>query len=161
MGFVVKKVITALALWCLITNTREIAACIAAERDALVAFNASINDPHGRLHSWQGENCCHWSGVRCSKKAGHVIQLDLGGYTLEGEINPSLSGLTNLVYLNLSQSDFGGVSIPEFIGSFRMLTYLDLSGARFGGPVPPQLGNLSRLQYLDLSNSDTTVGNFH
>ncbi|CAL5000051.1 unnamed protein product [Urochloa decumbens] len=161
MGLVVKKVLTALALWCLIINTREIAACIAAERDALVAFNASINDPHGKLSSWRGENCCNWSGVRCSKKTGHVIQLDLGEYSLEGEINPSLAGLTNLVYLNLSQGDFGGVRIPEFIGSFNMLTHLDLSSAHFGGSIPPQLGNLSRLQYLDLSSSQITVDNFH
>ena len=33
--------------------------------------------------------------------------------------NPSLTGLTNLVYLNLSQSDFGGMSVPEIKGSFR------------------------------------------
>ncbi|CAL4923146.1 unnamed protein product [Urochloa decumbens] len=161
MGLVAKKVLTALALWCLIINTREIAACIAAERDALVAFNASINDPHGKLSSWRGENCCNWSGVRCSKKTGHVILLDLGRYAIEGEIDPSLSALTNLVYLNLSQGDFDGASIPELIGSFKMLTYLDLSSAHFGGPVPPRLDNLSRLQYLDLSSSHITVDNFH
>ncbi|XP_025821531.1 receptor-like protein EIX2 [Panicum hallii] len=132
MGLV-QKVLTALALWCLIINTREIAACTAAERGALVAFNASINDPYGRLSSWRGENCCSWSGVRCSKKTSRVIQLDLGEFALQ-----------------------------EFIGSFKMLRYLDLSGAHFGGPVPPQLGNLSRLQHLDLSGSQmTTVDNFH
>ncbi|PUZ52495.1 hypothetical protein GQ55_6G274700 [Panicum hallii var. hallii] len=161
MGLV-QKVLTALALWCLIVNTREIAACTAAERGALVAFNASINDPYGRLSSWRGENCCSWSGVRCSKKTSRVIQLDLGEFALQGEISPTLAALTDLVYLNLSQNDFGGVSIPEFIGSFKMLRYLDLSGAHFGGPVPPQLGNLSRLQRLDLSGSQMiTVDNFH
>ena len=35
------------------------------------------------------------------------------------KINPSLAGLTNLMYQNLSQSDFGGVSVPEIKGSFR------------------------------------------
>ena len=140
-----EKVLTALALWCLVITTRETTACISAERDALVSFNASIKAPNGRLSSWQGENCCNWSGVRCSKKTGHVVQLDLGGYALEGEINPSLAGLTYLVYLNLSKSDFGGMNIPEFIGSFNMLRYLDLSGANFGGPIPPQLSDLTRL----------------
>lgn len=147
----------ALALLCLTINFREIAACISTERDALVAFNTSIKDPDGRLHSWHGENCCSWSGVSCSKKTGHVIKLDLGEYTLNGQINPSLSGLTRLVYLNLSQSDFGGVPIPEFIGCFKMLRYLDLSHAGFGGTVPPQLGNLSRLSFLDLSSSGSHV----
>jgi Leucine-rich repeat (LRR) protein len=152
--------LTVLVLWCLVINTRATTACISAERDVLVSFNASIKDPNGRLSSWQGENCCNWNGVRCSK-TGHVVQLDLGGYALEGEINPSLAGLTYLVCLNLSKSDFGGMNIPEFIGSFNMLRYLDLSGASFGGTIPPQLGNLTRLRYLDLSDSHITVSNFH
>lgn len=46
---------TAFALWCLVINSREISACIATERDALIAFNATIGDPEGRLNSWQGE----------------------------------------------------------------------------------------------------------
>ncbi|TVU04773.1 hypothetical protein EJB05_47907, partial [Eragrostis curvula] len=161
------KVLTAMALWCLMINTKEIAACISAERDALVAFNASIKDPQGRLNSWQGDNCCNWSGVRCSRKTGHVTQLNLGEYSLKGKLNPSLAGLTHLVYLNLSQNDFGGVSIPEFIGSFSVLRNLDLSNASFGGTVPHQLGNLSRLSYFDhfdLSSSGShvlTMDNFH
>lgn len=159
--------LTTLALWCLVitNNTRgTAAACIAVERDALAAFNASITDPGGRLRSWQGENCCSWGGVSCSKKTGHVIKLDLGGYSLKGEISPSLAGLTRLVHLNLSHGDFGAVPIPEFIGSFKMLRYLDLSHAGFGGMAPPQLGNLSRLSYLDLGSSGfpaITVDNFH
>jgi Leucine-rich repeat (LRR) protein len=164
MGPLLERMLTALALWCLVLNTRETEACIVVEMDALVAFNVSIKDPHERLSSWKGENCCNWSGVRCSKKTGHVVQLDLGKYNLEGEINPSLAGLTNLVYLNLSQSNFSGVNIPEFMGSFKMLRYLDLSHAGFSGAVPLQLGNLSRLTYLDLSSSSfpvITVDSFH
>ncbi|KAF0901114.1 hypothetical protein E2562_037971 [Oryza meyeriana var. granulata] len=163
MGNTMNGFLLALALLSLIINFREIAACIATERDALVAFNTSVKDPDGRLHSWHGDNCCSWSGVSCSKKTGHVIKLDLGEYSLNGQINPSLAGLTRLMYLNLSQSDFGGVPIPDFIGSFKMLSYLDLSHAGFGGTVPPQLGNLARLSYLDLSSSGShviTVDNF-
>ena len=45
MGVTMHKVLAAMALWSFIINTRW----VAAERDALVAFNASINDPPGRL----------------------------------------------------------------------------------------------------------------
>jgi hypothetical protein len=152
MGGKMHGLLSALAVWCLLINTREISACISTERDALAAFNSSISDPDGRLRSWQGENCCSWSGVSCSKKTGHVVKLDLGEYSLKGEINPSMAGLTRLVHLNMSHGDFGGVPIPEFICSFKMLRYLDLSHANFGGTAPQQLGNLSRLSYLDLGS---------
>ncbi|XP_073112545.1 receptor-like protein EIX1 [Elaeis guineensis] len=49
-------------------------------------------------------------------------------------------------------NNFGGIRIPEFMGSFRQLKYLNLSCANLGGLVPHQLGNLSSLQYLDLSH---------
>lgn len=164
MAGMIHGLLIALALLCLTINTRGISACIVSERDALSAFNTSINDPDGRLRSWQGGDCCNWAGVSCSKKTGHVIKLDLGGYSLKGHINPSLAGLTRLVHLNMSHGDFGGVPIPEFICSFKMLRYLDLSHAGFHGTAPDQLGNLPRLSYLDLGSSGApaiTVDSFH
>uniref|UniRef100_A0A0E0L7K1 non-specific serine/threonine protein kinase n=1 Tax=Oryza punctata TaxID=4537 RepID=A0A0E0L7K1_ORYPU len=103
-------------------------------------------------------------GVACrSKRTGHVISLDLGQYALSfrGEINSSLAALTHLRYLNLSGNNFGGVAIPDFIGSFSKLRYLDLSHAGFSGLFPPQLGNLSMLNHLALTSSTIRMDNFH
>ncbi|XP_072951952.1 receptor-like protein EIX2 [Typha angustifolia] len=144
--------------------------CRERERDALLSFKASIEDPSDVLSSWQtGQDCCRWRGVVCSNRTGHVVKLDLhNNFTifnydyntdminykfrmLGGEIGPSLLAIEHLNYLNLSYNDFGHKRIPEFIGSFKNLKYLDLSYAGFGGSIPPQLGNLTKLLHLDLS----------
>jgi Leucine-rich repeat (LRR) protein len=86
-------------------------------------------------------------------------------YALTGHISPSLVRLVHLEYLDLSWNDFGGASIPEFIGSLKNLRHLDLSRAGFGGKIPPHLGNLSKLSYLDMqhhfgfSSSSSSVDN--
>lgn len=140
------------------------AVCITSERDALLAFKAGLcADSAGELPSWQGHDCCSWGSVSCNKRTGHVIGLDIGQYALSftGEINSSLAALTHLRYLNLSGNDFGGVAIPDFIGSFSKLRHLDLSHAGFAGLVPPQLGNLSMLSHLALNSSTIRMDNFH
>ncbi|RWR87975.1 leucine-rich repeat receptor protein kinase MSP1-like protein [Cinnamomum micranthum f. kanehirae] len=71
---------------------------------------------------------------------------------LSGEINPSLVELKYLKHLDLSLNCFGGIGIPNFIGSFNQLRYLNLSSAGFGGRVPHDLGNLTSLRYLDLNH---------
>nr|TKW19474.1 hypothetical protein SEVIR_4G022100v2 [Setaria viridis] len=140
------------------TKTTTASGCIGNERNALFDLKATLKDHQGVLSSWRGLNCCSWYGVTCNK-TGHIIKLNLRNnesmeYALTGDISPSLVNLTHLEYLDLHGNDFGGGSIPEFIGSFKNLRHLDLSFAGFGGKIPPHLGNLSKLNYLDISIAD-------
>ena len=133
--------------------------CIKVEREALLKFKQGLKDPSGLLSSWVAAgDCCNWVGVGCSNKTGNVVRLDLrsrdfqcnslqeyeaayyDGSCLIGMLNPSLLNLTHLSYLDLSNNNFLGAPIPDFIGSLKNLRYLDLSLASFNGRVPASIG---------------------
>ena len=135
--------------------------CIEREREALLRFKNGLIDEHGMLSSWQIDECCRWYGVVCSNTTGHVIALRLHrndmfehDQYLRGMIGSSLVELHHLNYLDLIGNDFGGIPIPEFIGSMKQLRHLNLYWCNFFGSIPPQLGNLTNLHSLDLSQND-------
>lgn len=149
---------------CVVTSLSVSTLCIKEERVALLKIKEYLKDPANCLSSWVGKDCCNWTGIECDNQTGHVLKLDLQNShictdifsswsPLGGEINPSLTHLKHLSHLDLSNNDFDGIPIPEFIGSLNMLHYLDLSNANFSGMVPTHLGNLSNLHHLDISTS--------
>ncbi|XP_028787214.1 receptor-like protein EIX1, partial [Neltuma alba] len=140
-----------------ILHTNGSKSCTKREREALLELKKGLVDEHGILSSW-GPNgdadCCHWWGIHCSNRTGHVVKLDLCARDydkpLRGEIRPSLVELQHLSYFDLSWNDFDQNPIPDFLSSLNNLRFLDLSHAYFGGKIPHQLGKLSRLQNLHL-----------
>ncbi|GKC00540.1 leucine-rich repeat protein [Tanacetum coccineum] len=145
--------------------------CIKEERQALLQVKHRLIDETGRLASWVSEqnDCCKWAGIVCDNMTGHVHQIHLNGrclpelYTkyefeevskqqLRGDLSPSLLDLKQLKHLDLSCNEFGGIQVPEFIGSLGNLRYLNLSSSNFGGIIPPQLRNLSDLHTLCLGS---------
>ncbi|XP_068639553.1 receptor-like protein EIX2 [Aristolochia californica] len=127
--------------------------CSDSERAALTKFKRKLIDPSNVLTSWGvSPDCCQWSGVACHNETGSVVQLDLHYGNLSGDIDPALTELKHLKYLDLSRNHFVGVKIPEFFGSLKELKHLNISYAGFRGRIPHHLGNLSNLELLDVSS---------
>ena len=79
--------------------------------------------------------------------------LDLSGNSLTGDITV-LSGLTNLEYLDLSDSTLDlSMSVIESLSS---LTMLYLSGNGLTGDIPSEIYGLTDLESLDLSQNQLT-----
>ncbi|XP_024630537.1 receptor-like protein EIX1 [Medicago truncatula] len=133
--------------------------CKERERHSLVTLKQGLQDDYGMLSTWKEDpnaDCCKWKGVQCNNQTGYVEKLDLHGSEtrcLSGEINPSITELQHLKYLDLRYLNTSG-QIPKFIGSISKLQYLDLSFGGYDGKIPIQLGNLSQLRHLDLSRND-------
>ncbi|PWA53672.1 leucine-rich repeat protein [Artemisia annua] len=160
---------------CLCAPNISAAVCSKQERLALLKFKYSVRDVADMLSSWVGNDCCQWERVHCNKVTGKVDSLHLRGSAGEifgnifvlseclvgNEVSSSLRHLRNLKFLDLSANDFRGSRIPEFIGSFKQLSYLNLSNAHFSGVIPPHIGNISSLKVLDLGSegpySDDTL----
>ncbi|GKA05692.1 leucine-rich repeat-containing protein [Tanacetum coccineum] len=129
--------------------------CIDKERQALLDFKATIQDPNNQLFTWRPEeedDCCQWSGVECIDQTGHVTHLSLIGLGLGGEISLSLLNLTYLNDLDLLDNSFHG-TISKFIFSMTHLTSLRLSKNKFTGTIPESICNMTQLIYLFLSEN--------
>ena len=162
-----------IARWFVSNGVAQSVKCLTSDQEALINFKNGLQDPENHLSSWQGSNCCQWSGISCKNSTGAVVAVDLhnphpsgydssgryGFWNLSGEVRPSLMKLKSLRYLDLSFNTFNGIPIPIFFGYLENLQYLNLSNAGFSGKIPPNLGNLSSLEYLDLKFSTLTADN--
>ncbi|CAL2241509.1 unnamed protein product [Prunus armeniaca] len=108
---------------------------------------------------WVGVSCSNQTGHVLQLDLSDEVQSEFD--KVQGKmISPKLIELHHLQHLALPWIDFNGSQFPYFIGSLTNLRYLDLSWTHFGGKFPSQVGNLTNLVYLDLRyNSFTNVEN--
>ncbi|KAK8332734.1 hypothetical protein V6Z11_A10G159700 [Gossypium hirsutum] len=151
--------------------------CPENEKQALLVFKEGLIDDANRLASWDPHHhpdCCIWFGVVCGNMTGHILSLnlsfpplddivDIDSYLmsmLKGKINPCLSNLKHLRYLDLSNNAFEGL-LPYQLGNLSNLESLNLRGEdKFNeaGLLYVEnlqwLSGLSLLKHLDLSLVD-------
>ena len=86
--------------------------CKEHERQVLLKIKQYLIDDYGLLSSWSSDqDCCTWSGVKCSNQTSHVIMLNLNASSfpsrpLQGKLNLFLIELKYLTYLDMSNNDF-------------------------------------------------------
>ncbi|VVB16440.1 unnamed protein product [Arabis nemorensis] len=147
-----------------------------SDRQALLAFAASV--PHLRKLNWNSTNhiCKSWVGVTCTSGGTRVLALRLPGIglvgpippdtlgkleslkilslrsnLLSGNLPPDISSLPSLHYLFLQHNNFSG-EVPSF--SSPQLSILDLSFNSYTGKIPVALQNLKHLTGLSLQNNN-------
>lgn len=146
-----------------------------SDRQALLAFAASV--PHLRRLNWNATNhiCKSWVGVTCTSTGTRVLALRLPGIgllgsippntlgklealrvlslrsnLLSGNLPPDISSLPSLHYIYLQHNNFSG-EIPFFVSP--QLNILDLSFNSFTGKIPETFQNLKQLTGLSLQNN--------
>ncbi|KAK1412424.1 hypothetical protein QVD17_33669 [Tagetes erecta] len=131
--------------------------CLSYQQSLLLAFrNDLIYDDTSsiKIAGWnQSVDCCEWGGISCDTD-GHVTRLDLNSDYLSGAINDS-STLFRLQFLHSLNLAYNALDF-EFtagFGNLTQLTYLNLSNTNFHA----QFSLVTSLVTLDLSSTSATL----
>ncbi|KAK4418917.1 Receptor-like protein 6 [Sesamum alatum] len=132
--------------------------CLHGQKELLLELrtNLTYGSSSTKLVQWnESIDCCRWAGVKCDTR-GRVSSLDLSGESISGGINDAGSSLFRLVFLenlSLAQNYFGYSVLPFGFGKLTELSYLNLSNSGFSGQIPLDFTNLTRLVVLDLTDT--------
>jgi hypothetical protein len=146
-----------------------------SDKQALLAFAASL--PHGRKLNWSSTTpvCTSWVGVTCTPDKSRVHTLRLPAVGLFGpipadtlgkldalevlslrsnritvDLPPDVGYIPSLHSLYLQHNNLSGI-IPSSLSS--SLTFLDLAYNTFDGEIPLKVQNLTQLTALLLQNN--------
>ncbi|CAG7860649.1 unnamed protein product [Brassica rapa] len=135
---------------------------------ALKAFKASVKPNSipqwSCLASWDftaSDPCAtprrtHFTcGITCSSDSTRVTQLTLDPVGYTGRLTPLISGLTQLLTLDLADNNFYG-SIPSSISSLVSLQTLTLRSNSFSGSLPESVTRLNSAESIDISRNSLT-----
>ncbi|KAJ0265321.1 Uncharacterized protein HA466_0016280 [Hirschfeldia incana] len=135
---------------------------------ALKAFKAAVKPnsipPWSCLASWDftaSDPCAtprrtHFTcGITCSSDSTRVTQLTLDPVGYTGRLTPLISGLTQLLTLDLADNNFYG-SIPSSISSLVTLQTLTLRSNSFSGSLPDSITRLNSAESIDISRNSLT-----
>ncbi|KAJ4876821.1 Leucine-rich repeat (LRR) family protein [Raphanus sativus] len=135
---------------------------------ALKAFKAAVKPnsipPWSCLASWDftaSDPCAtprrtHFTcGITCSPDSTRVTQLTLDPVGYTGRLTPLISGLTQLLTLDLADNNFYGL-IPSSISSLITLQTLTLRSNSFSGSLPESITRLNSVESIDISRNSLT-----
>ncbi|KAH6837549.1 hypothetical protein C2S53_009856 [Perilla frutescens var. hirtella] len=117
-----------------------------------LTYDSSVST---KLVHWnESLDFCRWAGVKCDANS-HVSTLDLSGESISAGINDgsSLFKLSHLQSLSLAHNSFDSIELPPQFGQLTELRYLNLSNSGFSGQIPLSFSYLTRLVVLDLSTT--------
>ncbi|KAK6940006.1 Leucine-rich repeat-containing N-terminal, plant-type [Dillenia turbinata] len=125
------------------------------DKKTLLSFKSSISDPSNALSDWNSiSSHCSWFGVNCTKDS-RIQSLQLSGLKLSGFLHPSLSNLTSLRVLDLSNNQFYGQISLDFL-QLRHLRHIILAQNNLYGSIPSGLSNCHDLEEITLCTNHLT-----
>ena len=110
----------------------------------------------------ESDNECNWHSRRVSacNAQNELVFLDIPANNARGTLPPELSVLSPaLIELKLNGNLLTG-SIPSSLSRLSKLEVLDISNGMLTGIIPDSLGNLSNLRIMNLSKNPSLGGTF-
>ncbi|KAK4480659.1 hypothetical protein RD792_013737 [Penstemon davidsonii] len=146
----------------------------------LIVFRADLQDPEGKLNSWNEEDdspCNNWVGVKCNPRSNRVSELILEGFGLSGKLGRGLlqlqflqklslarnnltgslslsfTQLSNLRVVDLSENGLTGSIPSDLFSQCGSLRSISLAKNKFSGPIPESLGSCPTLASVNFSSN--------